>query len=130
MGKVDKNDKIDQKAFGARLAQARIRQSMTQEQFAEAVEISKNYVSDMERGKKMPSWGKMVRICDVLEESIDHLVCDSSRQGLAFIQYETLECLSALDQPTSRRVLEIVQKIVLDLLLDEHGQQKGGKTRK
>lgn len=105
-------DRIDQEAFGKRLAAARSEKGLTQETFSEMVDISKNYVSDLERGKKMPSWGKMVRMSDILGVSIDYLVCDSTERGRREVEYETLEFLSVLGRSESRGVLEICKQIV------------------
>ena len=55
-------------------AKKRIGQS---EQFAERVELSANYVGDLERGVKIPKLETFIRIVEVLDVSADVLIRDS-----------------------------------------------------
>ncbi|HEX6292012.1 MAG TPA: helix-turn-helix transcriptional regulator [Herpetosiphonaceae bacterium] len=59
--------------FGRRLRQLRRYQDLTQEQFAEAAEISVDFVSNMERGISAPSFETLERLADALGVAVADL---------------------------------------------------------
>jgi transcriptional regulator with XRE-family HTH domain len=61
------------KKFGARLRQIRAQRRMTQEQFAEALDISVDFLSLIERGKNAPSFETLDKIAKRLRLSIADL---------------------------------------------------------
>ena len=61
---------------GMRIMQNRLKRGFTREAFAEKVDLSINYVGDIERGKKTPSFETLIRIANVLEVSADDLLMD------------------------------------------------------
>jgi transcriptional regulator with XRE-family HTH domain len=61
------------KKFGHRLRQIRVRRGMTQERFAEAVGISVDFLSLMERGINSPSFGTLERISKHLRMPVANL---------------------------------------------------------
>ena len=50
------------KKFGARLPEIRVQRRMTQEEFAEATDLSVDFLSLMERGRNAPSFETLERI--------------------------------------------------------------------
>ena len=63
--------------LGQRIREQRKAKGWTMEQFAEKVELSPNYVGDLERGNKIPSLETFIRIVEVLDVSADVLIRDS-----------------------------------------------------
>ena len=67
-----------QKMFGKKLKELRERQGLTQEQLAERAGLSKNYVSDCERGTRNISLENIIALCRALKIKpgtlLDHLV--------------------------------------------------------
>ena len=63
--------------LGQRIREQRKAKGWTMEQFAEKVELSPNYVGDLERGNKIPSLETFIRIVEVLDVSVDVLIRDS-----------------------------------------------------
>ena len=63
--------------LGQRIREQRKAKGWTMEQFAERVELSPNYVGDLERGNKIPSLETFIRIVEVLDVSADVLIRDS-----------------------------------------------------
>lgn len=55
------------------LAAARVNRKLTQEQLAEAVNVSKKTVQNWESGKSKPSIDKIEGICTVLGVSYDNI---------------------------------------------------------
>jgi transcriptional regulator with XRE-family HTH domain len=60
--------------FGARLRELRQKRGMTQEQLATAAGTAGPYVSDMERGIKVPSLTTIIRLAIALECKVTDLV--------------------------------------------------------
>lgn len=63
-------------SMGARLAQARRGQNMTQEQLAEKLGVTRQAVSRWESGAAWPETDKLVRMAQILEVSCDYLLQD------------------------------------------------------
>jgi transcriptional regulator with XRE-family HTH domain len=61
------------KNFGTRLAFIRIKKSMTQEQLAEAAEISTDFLSLIERGLRAPSFLTLERLARALGVEVKEL---------------------------------------------------------
>ena len=62
---------------GARLKECREFRKMTQEALAEALNVSTNYISMLERGQRPIDWDKAVKFADVLHVSSDFIMCKS-----------------------------------------------------
>lgn len=60
--------------FGARLRELRQKRGMTQEQLAAAADTAGPYVSDMERGIKVPSLTTIIRLALALDCKVTDLV--------------------------------------------------------
>lgn len=67
---------MDKSKFGMRLREARLARGMTMERLAEKLDLSYNYLSDMERGTKFPSVETLIRIVATLDISADFLLRD------------------------------------------------------
>jgi transcriptional regulator with XRE-family HTH domain len=59
--------------FGARLRQIRAQRRMTQEQFAETLDISVDFLSLIERGRNAPSFETLDKIAKCLRMSVADL---------------------------------------------------------
>lgn len=67
--------------IGQNIRSVRENAKLTQEQFAEAVEVSPQYVSDLERGVVGVSVGTLKRICTVLGVSSDRILFGSEAEA-------------------------------------------------
>jgi transcriptional regulator with XRE-family HTH domain len=61
------------KKFGQRLREIRINRRLTQEQFAETLNLSVDFLSLMERGRNAPSFETLDRIAKRLKMSVADL---------------------------------------------------------
>ena len=59
--------------FGTRLRQIRVQRRMTQERFAETLDISVDFLSLIERGKNAPSFETLERIARLLRVPVSDL---------------------------------------------------------
>ncbi|MBL7065257.1 MAG: helix-turn-helix transcriptional regulator [Anaerolineae bacterium] len=66
--------------FGCRLAWLRKQRSLTQEGLAEAANVSVDFISLMERGRRAPSFDTLERLADTLGVTVtDLFTFDSER---------------------------------------------------
>lgn len=65
--------------FGRHLRQIRIQRRLTQEQFAEALDISVDFLSLIERGRSAPSFETLDRIAKRLRVSVSELFTFDSK---------------------------------------------------
>ena len=62
------------KLLGQNIKKYREKRSLTQNTLAEAVDLSREYIADIERGLKNISLRKLYRIADILEVKCSELV--------------------------------------------------------
>ena len=67
--------------IGGRVKQSREEAAMTQEQLAEGIGVSVQYISDMERGKVGASVATIIKICDTLKVSADYILMGRDIDG-------------------------------------------------
>lgn len=68
---------IDYKDLGKRLKKYRIENHLTQEELAERIDTVPSTISHIERGTTKCSLPNLVKICNVLNISLDQALCDS-----------------------------------------------------
>ena len=62
------------KKFGKNVKIERIKKDLTQENLAEIMNISQNYIANIERGKQNMSLGKILELAEKLEVKISKLL--------------------------------------------------------
>ena len=68
-------NKIDLlKKFGKNVKIERIKQDLTQEKLAEIMNVSQNYIANIERGKANMSLGKILELANFLKVDIEVLL--------------------------------------------------------
>lgn len=75
--KRNEKDIINQISFGKKIKDARSKLSLTQFQLAEKINVSQNFLGDIERGIKLPSVPKLIKLSNVLKISLDSMFTDS-----------------------------------------------------
>lgn len=68
---------IQKKLFGKRVREARVKANLTQQQLADKLDVSQNFLGDIERGVKLPSLEKLIQLSNLLKVSLDSLFADS-----------------------------------------------------
>jgi transcriptional regulator with XRE-family HTH domain len=61
-------------ALGAAVRRLRLDRGLTQRQLSAASSLNTSYVSDIERGRRNPTWESVGRICAALEVGMSELV--------------------------------------------------------
>ena len=70
-------NKVDKLIMGDRIREARKRLNLTQDQLSEKVNITLTYMSEIERGLKLPSMPLFIKLVEVLDVSADYLLRDT-----------------------------------------------------
>ena len=76
--------RMEKLTMGDRIKEARKKKKLTQEQLAERLEISVEFIGQIERGLKLPSMQVFIKLIEVLNVSADYLLRDSVSTGQLF----------------------------------------------
>lgn len=68
---------INKTLFGKKLRNARENLNLTQYALADKINVSQNFLGDIERGIKLPSLSKLISLSNILKISLDSLFSDS-----------------------------------------------------
>lgn len=104
-----KGDNSVMKAVGKRIQYYRKARGYTQEQFAEMVDLSTNYLSDVERGKSSARLDKLVLIMNKLECSADEIFEDVINTGFKVRSTRLGEELEQLSPEDKKKAFAILQ---------------------
>lgn len=104
---------MDKLTMGDRIKEARKMRGLTQEQLAERLDVSVEFVGQIERGLKLPSMQVFTKLIEALNVSADYLLRDSVSTGRLFG-----------DNAIGRKIekLEPKQRIALEALIDTYIQ--------
>ena len=94
----------DPKLTGIRIMQKRKEKGLTQDQLSKKLNISKNHISNIERGNNVPTLSFLINLCNVLGETPDYYI-------LGIISDKTNEIENLI-----RQLPQSEQKTVLTLL--------------
>ena len=101
--------------IGRRIREARTKRGMTQEQLAERTDITIVYLSELERGLKLPSLPVFVSIAETLHVSTDSLLRDDLESGKEYIYDDLTKKLERLSPKQRIAVSEIIDAYIRNL---------------
>ena len=100
------------KRIGQRIKECREKIGLTQEQFAEKVGLTTNYVSTLERGASFPRCEKLIAVINGLETSADSIFCDVLDHSVGYKSSQLYEEIQTLSPQAQRRILQIVEFLI------------------
>ncbi len=103
---------MDLQAIGAKIKATREAKGMTQEDFADALNLSRNHISVIERGVKAPKLETFVAIANVLEVSADTLLFDVIDHASDSVSSELMASLSSLPKSDQNRILNAIRALL------------------
>lgn len=95
---------IDYKDLGMRIKRKREACGFSQAELAERAQLSTQHVSNVENARSKIGLEKLVMVANVLNSSVDELVCGSMKNGKAVYQSEIAEIIEDFSD-TELRVL-------------------------
>lgn len=103
---VEKTNKTE---IGHRIHQLRIENGYTQAEFSEAIDISINFLSEIENGKKGLSQETLAKICLQMNVSADYILFGKKNKDFSLL--EIANSLSISELETTIEYLEALQKM-------------------
>ena len=100
---------------GIKIREARKQKEFTQQMLADAVGVSEMYISQIERGMKMPSLSMFIKIITTLDISADYVLRDALPTGKDFVYKEVAELLDGLTPKQRRGAIDILDAYVHSL---------------
>ena len=102
---------MDKTTIGARIREQRKLLGMTQEQFAEKAHITGAYLSEIERGHKLPSITTLIHIVNGLEISADILLRDTVRAAKPYALNEFMDKIQNLT-PEQLKLMNNISEVL------------------
>ena len=100
--------------IGQRVREQRTLMGYTREQFAEAVDISERFATDIELGNSGMSFPTLIRICKILSVSSDYILMGkTNEQTYNTKKFERI--ISSIDEkyiPYTEEILKTLAKII------------------
>jgi transcriptional regulator with XRE-family HTH domain len=108
-------DDVTKENIGRRIKEARAKRGLTQEQLAEKTDITIVYLSELERGVKLPSLTVFVNIAEALHVSTDSLLRDDLETGKEYIYDDLTKKLERLTPKQRIAIADIVDAYIRNL---------------
>ena len=106
---------MDRAALGKRIRESRIKKGYTQQDLARRADIGVVYLSEIERGVKMPSLNIFIKIIDALDVSADYILRDMISTGREYICMEITEKLLTLTAHQRKSATDILNAYLNNL---------------
>ena len=106
---------MERAALGKRIHESRIKKEYTQQDLANKADIGVVYLSEIERGVKMPSLNIFIKIIDALDVSADYILRDEISSGKEYIRTEITEKLLALTPHQLKTATDILNAYLNNL---------------
>lgn len=103
---------MDWSSIGRNIRYYRLEQDLRQEDLAEAIGLSGNYIGMVERGEKIPSLETLVAILNVLHISADMVLTDVVDTGYTVKQSMLAERIGRLPAAERERIYAVVDRLV------------------
>lgn len=106
---------IDMSHIGKRLKEERKRLHRTQEEVAEAVELTPAFIGHIERGERSLSLDTLVKLCNYYGVTIDYLLADVLPASTDAVVEQIQALLQGLSTERKLAVLDILNAIIRNL---------------
>lgn len=103
---------MDTKSLGRKLKAYRAKRGWTLNECAERIGISTRYLSDIERGDKVPKLETFITILNTLSASADDVLQDSLVMGYVPQSAELVKELDRLDEVQRKQAMDILRCVV------------------
>ena len=106
---------MERAALGRRIRESRVKKGYTQQELADRAEIGVVYLSEIERGVKMPSLNIFIKIIDGLDVSADYVLRDELPSGKEYICNEITEKVLSLTPSQRKTATDILNAYLSNL---------------
>ena len=102
---------VDYRDMGSRIRKKRKSCGLTQIELAEKDQVSTQHLSNVENARSKIGLEKLVAIANVLDSSLDELVCGSMKRGRVIYNSEIAEFLEDRSDEELRVLLSILREV-------------------
>ena len=106
---------IDKVLLGKRIRGARMNKGCTIKKLSEMTDIGIVYISEIERGLKMPSLNTFIKIIEALNVSADYILRDELSSGKVYTISEISDRLKHLTPKQTRGAIDILDAYLRNL---------------
>ena len=104
--------KLDGRLLGSRIREIRIKKGMSARRLADQVGVLGNYISQLERGDKVPSLETLIHIANTLGVTTDDLLCDYLDAERVVVNQKVNIDISSLDKRQQRFIEQLVALVI------------------
>jgi len=102
---------IDYKIIGKRIQKSRLDASLTQENLAELLQISTNYLSKVETGREKPNLEMLDKICNALNVSLSFLLTGVVEESDTYLQADISNLLKKCSPSQIKFIYDMILRI-------------------
>ena len=102
---------LDYKVLGQRIKECRKNRGLTQEQLAESAELSANFIAKIESSSSTISLLTLVKLANILNSSIDYLLCDNTSTEINETDMFIINMLKTFDEQDKSLLINIIRDI-------------------
>lgn len=106
---------MEKESLGQRIRESRLKKGYTQQTLAAKANIGVVYLSQIERGIKMPSMNIFIRIVEVLDVSADYILRNELTSGKEYVYDEILEKLVNLQPKQRKTAADLLEAYIKNL---------------
>lgn len=106
---------MDKADLGKKLREARLKKGYTQQVLAEKADVAEMYISQLERGLKMPSMNLFIKLITALDISSDYILRDEIPSGKEYVYDEFTQKLDTLTPKQRQAAMEILDAYIRTL---------------
>ena len=98
--------------IGERITQLRKQQSLSQEELAKKVGVSRTIIGNYERNANAPSVEVLVKLARVFNVSVDFLIGEGQLSALDKDLLKRIEDIEQLDEPTKEHLFFVIDNVI------------------
>ena len=99
---------MNMSSIGKNIRKYRNAKKISRDKLAELVDVSLNYLGQIERGEKLPSFETFITIANALEVSADMLLCDVVKASFPVKDTILHDKISKLSDKDRARIYDII----------------------
>lgn len=113
---------MDKVTIGQRIKKQRKKLKLTLEQFSEKVGISRNYLAEIESGRKLPSLNTFILIINNLNMSSDEILKTEVIRARPYVENEIVCMTKNLKPQQFKIVLDVIEALIKNIENIDQGQ--------
>ena len=94
--------------LGKKIRSLRLTNHLSQAELAESIDVSTNYIGQIERGDRKPSLETLVSLCEVLHTSLDYILSDSRSSSDDYIMFNIQSELKKLSTDEKQYFFQMI----------------------